>query len=128
MPPNATHPTPRGLRAIYVLGEGISDPALFRRASQGGAPLLQEALADLLATDGASGLSVDPACEGDLARLYWTPKASVNGDVRRGELQTIRPRPYDLAELPLPDPDLGAEGGGSRAPLAFRQRPPSPRR
>lgn len=116
LPGNLYHDTPRGARVIFVLTAPESDKARYIRAVRGACILLAEAIADLgqAATleqrpdpdnPGRSvvvpcnGLHLDMKASMDLARLYFAPRAKVDGIQRDAEILTLRPEPIDVATL-----------------------------
>ncbi|MCI0339836.1 MAG: DUF3631 domain-containing protein [Planctomycetales bacterium] len=92
------HSTPRGARVVFVLTAEETDPARWRRAAEGASAMVAVTLerAGLLAGAESdktlrAGLAVDLAASRDLARAYWTPRATVGGEVRRGRCVLVHP-------------------------------------
>lgn len=100
IPASLRHPTPRGHRPVPVLDVPTADPDVWKAAAIGACALAEAALIlrGLAPQVGRGGFVVDKDASCDLARLLWTPRATVDG-VTRGAAVVIVRGPYTLAEL-----------------------------
>lgn len=90
----ASHLTPRGARLIWLLRQPTTDREAWIRSTTALCDRLDERLAD-------TGFRVDRGASLDLARIFWTPNATVEGVRRAGEVHVVGDE-IDLADL-LPD-------------------------
>lgn len=95
-PGNLLHRTPRGVRILFVLAEPTEDTAAWLAAADGAISMTRQWLADsgLAAAerDGVpcGGLTVDEPASRDLARMYWAPRATVDGHERDARVDILR--------------------------------------
>jgi hypothetical protein len=89
LPRSAWHATPRGARIILALGERATDAARYSRAVHGAAALVDRRLGELgLAPGkGSAGFHTDHSAL-DLARMFFTPNAFVDGVARAAEVRS----------------------------------------
>jgi len=99
--PNLIHNTPRGLRVVLLLETPITDHEAFATARLGAAQVVGGALGTLVRE--REGLRIDPTVTNDRARLLYTPRATVDGSVRRGEVRVTRLVPWPVASLTAHD-------------------------
>lgn len=104
LPGNLAHRTPRGYRVVFVLDQPVRDLATWRHSSRGAAALISSSLVAhrLGAGPGLgrkAGLSVDQGASTDPARLWWGPKAIVNGERRDAEVLVLRAGPFSVEML-----------------------------
>lgn len=103
IPGTLFHGTPRGARVIFALKEPITKTTSYERAFAGAAALMDKALAELnlcAAQDhcnNTEGFEVDRG-SADLARMFYAPRATVNGEARNGTVIVIGGT-YGLAAL-----------------------------
>lgn len=109
------HQTPRGLRAVWVFAEQCSN----REAWIAAATHLCDQLLVLLAD---TGFEVDRGASLDLARLFWTSGATVDGHKRTDEVQVLGDAVH-LQDLQADDRDHVHEGV-HEAVLAYRRAHP----
>jgi hypothetical protein len=102
--------TPRGFRLVFVLDAASSDLSQVKRAHEGAAALVR----NFLGVHSLKSFKVDESCVGDLARLFYTPKATVHGHYRDQSVSILRRKPFTLEELigaaPPPPPPTNAPG------------------
>lgn len=96
---NLSHRTPRGLRAVFVLDEPEPDGDLQDDAARGAALLVETAVHELLPFGDSGGLSVDQTPVLDRARLFYSPRATVQGVARTGAFRVLLPEPTRTARL-----------------------------
>ncbi len=99
--PNLIHDTPRGLHAVFVLADPITDAETFLRAGRGAEALAAAALGDLIRP--REGLTIDPVVTKDRARFLWTSGATVAGQKRTAEVRIVRPIPWRVEGLVAKD-------------------------
>ncbi len=109
LPINIFHETPRGARLVIVLEHAVCEPELFERATAGAIEGIEAALcaAGLQAQPGRAGFEVDGAAT-DLARFFYTPRATVSGQRRQASVRMVREQPFAAESLAaLAKPPLG---------------------
>lgn len=111
----ACHSTPRGVRLIWVLREPATNSDAWGQAARQVCDQLDELLA-------GSGFRTDRAASLDLARIFWTPHATVDGTERTAPLQVVGDE-VDLADL-LPDPRAIGDADLAAAVVAYRTAHP----
>lgn len=95
LPGNLVHRTPRGYRVVFILDQPVRDLATWRRAARGAAALISSSLVAHRLCSGPTlgrkaGLSIDRGASTDPARLWWGPKAIVNGERRDAEVLVLK--------------------------------------
>jgi predicted P-loop ATPase len=99
MPGNLFHYSPNGFRVVFVYEMTCTSREMQVSASKGAAALIEATLA----RHGLFDFHADDA-SWDLARLYYTPNASVAGVDRDAPLETMRTRPYEIDALCSEEP------------------------
>lgn len=134
LPGNLAHATPRGARVVFLLERTVHDLETWRAAARGAVKSVKSSLAShglaARAQDGrCDGLTVDDGASVDPARLWWAPRAIVNGERRSAEIVLLNPIPHAIERLVAlghdgikaklrPAPRRIRDGGGSRYGLA----------
>ncbi|MBI4563844.1 MAG: hypothetical protein HY716_04020 [Planctomycetes bacterium] len=118
--PNLIHPTPRGLRAVFVLSEPIRDHETFARAARGAETQVAAVLGELIRE--REGLTIDPTVTKDRARFLWTPGATVDGVKRVADVRIARTEPRRVEDLAARDPK-SLESAATAAPANTNARP-----
>lgn len=118
LPGSFAHPTPHGARVVFQYGSCCTDGAAQKRAARGAAQLVSAALVKAGLAD---HFKVDEPVVEDLARLFYTPRATVKGEQRTGDLIELRARPWSIDELA---PGIGEAFARWNAdhPLSFDSR------
>lgn len=100
LPGNILLLTPRGARSVFVLERSETDRALYRSAVAGAVISVASALnaLGLSAERGGGGFEVDRAAT-DLARIFFTPRATVRGEKRQGVVQILHEGRYAVESL-----------------------------
>lgn len=103
LPGSLLHSTPRGYRVVFLLERTVEDVETWRGAARGAAKLIQSSLfvEDLSYDAGRrrAGLAVDEGASGDAARLWWAPRATVNGEARDAEVVLLHEDRYPVETL-----------------------------
>ena len=102
LPGNLYHLSPRGCRIVFVPSEPITDRVQAVAAAAGACTIVDLAIHDLgIAADttGKTGLVVDRGASCDLARLFFAPRALVDGHQREDDVAMPSAEPVDAAEL-----------------------------
>ena len=102
---NLLYRTPHGLRAVLVFMAPVAEADAFMTAARGASATVQDALD----ANGIEGIGIDSGCTEDLARLFFTPCATVKcrhehpacaGDEeRKEEVLVLRTEPWDAKDL-----------------------------
>ena len=99
LPGNLVLWTPRGFRVVFLLDTPECDPDLYRQATAGAIVLITTAIEDLgLGGREGGGFEVDKAAT-DLARIFYAPRATVDGKERNGEMRIVREELYGSRAL-----------------------------
>lgn len=124
---NVYYRTPRGARLVFVFAVPERHVEIVKAAALGACALVEKMLgeAGLLADRG--GFQVDRAASGgDLARMFYTPRAIVNGERRAAEVLVLRGEPYSAEWLAAQGPELPAPPEDcAPPPLPRSPAPPS---
>lgn len=112
---NVVHLTPHGLRVAFLLEHPVTEPHLMKAVLAGAAELLRKTLeAEGLSARGADGelrdgYAVDVGASCDIARLFYAPRATVNGKPRAFAAKALREEPYSIIDLFKAAPEDEAE-------------------
>lgn len=106
LPGNVAHRTPRGYRVLFVLDRPVHDVATWRRAARGAASLVSSSLVAHRLGAGTcpgrkAGLSVDQGASTDPARLWWAPRAVVDGKRRDADVLVLEEHLYRVEMLAM---------------------------
>lgn len=105
LPGNVAHPTPRGYRTVFLLDRPVRDPATWRDAARGAVAKVKASLdaqhlsAEIIGGRQRAGLVVDVGASTDPARLWWAPRAVVNGESRDAEVVVLEEVPTSVEVL-----------------------------
>lgn len=111
LPGNLFHHTPHGARVIFLFPAPVADRELWQRAAQGACTLVSECIERLgisatrkqIPEKGrmvwCDGYHVDNEASCDLARLFYTPNAIVDGAERSARLVVMSTAPVTPEDL-----------------------------